>query len=532
MQIGRIEIFTDEPVITAENIIPILQSAYPKHLINAARCEYLLDFEAGRQPIDRKKIQRPEIDNRVVDNVAAEIVDFKLGYFFGNPITFVQRGTKDSGGNQESKAIALLNEAYEAEGIKEKNQKLGRFVEICGIGYTYIDIKSEWSEGESPFQIEALDPRYAFVIKSSYYIDHRVMVGVSFRIDDNGNRHYTAITKDARYEIDELAVMTGRRQKVENGSPVYDWNLRSFGTDEQYLAIVNRLGTVPIIEYIRSHDRMGAFEKQIPEMNNLNLLVSDFTNDVEQNTQAVIMAIDIELGKEIVEDENGNKVEVEKTPKNGDWLFTYSTPDGKTPSLQSITSDYQYDAMLNNILVRRNLILKKCHVPERNDDSGGSTGLAMDAATGWNDAEVDAMKEQMIIEPAKMREVRVVLEAIKKSGYLEADNPMLALKFTDVQPSFKRAKSYEMSSKLNAYATGVSHGIAPEHMIKAINFFDDPNQVFEDSKEYLDRYLDSTFRVEEPKEEAPDAEVAPDEERLNQDESDQTENSPLLAEVK
>lgn len=525
MQIGRIEIFTDQPIITADNIIPILQSAYPTHCVNAARCDYLLNFEAGVQPISRTKIQRPEIDNKVVDNVAAEVTDFKLGYFWGNPITFVQRGEKDSGTEQESEAIALLNEAYEAEGIKEKNQKLGRFVEICGIGYTYVDIKAEWEEGESPFQIEALDPRYTFVIRSSYYIDHRVMVGVSFRTDDNGNRHYTAITKDARYELDEMT--------IRNGEEPSTWSIRTFGEQNEYQGIVNRLGTVPIIEYCRSHDRMGAFEKQIDEMNNLNLLVSDFTNDVEQNTQAVMMAIDIEIGKETVTDEDGNSVEVERTPKNGDWLFTYSTPDGKTPSLQSITSDYQYDAMLNNILTRRGLILKKCHVPERNDNSGGSTGLAMDAATGWNDAEVDAEKEQMLVEPAKMREVKVVLQAIKKSNYLEADNPMLTLKFTDVQPNMKRSKSYEMSSKMNALATGISHGIAPEHMIKAINFFDDPAQVYEDSKEYLDRYLDSIFKVETPAEAPATIPMAdPAEDRLDTDESDEAGNSPFLDEVK
>lgn len=517
MQIGRIEIFTDVENVTADNIIPILQNAYPKHTINAARCDFLLNYEAGYQPISRKKLQRPEIDNKVVDNVAAEIIDFKLGYFWGNPTTLVQRGTRDSGIEEESEAIALLNEAYEAEGIKEKNQKLGRFVEICGIGYTYVDIKPDFQEGDSPFQIETLDPRFAFVIKSSYYIDHRVMVGVSFRVDDNGNRHYTAITKDARYEIDELAVLVGKKPKLKDGKPVYDWSLKSFGEKNEYTAISNRLGFVPIIEYIRSHDRMGAFEKQISELDNLNLLVSDFTNDVEQNTQAVMMAIDIELATEEVVDEQGNKVEVEKTPKNGDWLFTYSTPDGKTPSLQSITSDYQYDAMLNNILVRRGLILKKCHVPERNDDSGGSTGLAMDAATGWNDAEVDASKEQMVVEPAKMREVRVVLEAVKKSNHLPADSPLLNLKFSDIQANMKRSKNYEMSSKLNAYATGISHGIDPEHMIKAINFFEDPNQVYEDSKPYLERFFDSAFGTEE---------------RLMQDESDQADNSPLLGEVK
>lgn len=40
---------------------------------------------------------------------------------------------------------------------------------------------------------------------------------------------------------------------------------------------------------------MGCFEQQISEMDNLNLLISDFTNDVEQNTQAVWHTNDVDF---------------------------------------------------------------------------------------------------------------------------------------------------------------------------------------------------------------------------------------------
>lgn len=40
---------------------------------------------------------------------------------------------------------------------------------------------------------------------------------------------------------------------------------------------------------------MGCFERQISEMDNLNLLISDFTNDVEQNTQAVWHTNDVDF---------------------------------------------------------------------------------------------------------------------------------------------------------------------------------------------------------------------------------------------
>ena len=97
-------------------------------------------------------------------------------------------------------AISLLNEGYSAENIKSKTQKLARFVEIGGVGYTYVDIKREHSDGDSYFSVEVLDPRWAFVVKSSRYIDHRILMGVSYT-ENNGNIYFSCFTKDAVYEI-------------------------------------------------------------------------------------------------------------------------------------------------------------------------------------------------------------------------------------------------------------------------------------------------------------------------------------------
>jgi hypothetical protein len=56
-------------------------------------------------------------------------------------------------------------------------------------------------------------------------------------------------------------------------------------------------------------------------------------------------------------------------------------------------------------------------------------------------------------------------------------------------------------------------------MIKAINFFDDPQQVIADSKPYMDRYLDSIYAK---------GELEDSGKRLIGDESDQIQNSPMV----
>lgn len=112
----------------------------------------------------------------------------------------------------------------------------------------------------------------------------------------------------------------------------------------------------------------------------------------------------------------------------------------KTPIVEALAVNYDYEGMLNNIQVRRQTILQKCNVPQRNDNSGGSTGVAMSDATGWSHAEAAASKQQMIIDSCKMEEVEVVLAAINASSYVPQDDPMRKLTIADLEPNIKRQK--------------------------------------------------------------------------------------------
>lgn len=517
MQTGRIILYTDEPEITSDNVIPILQEVIPEHRLNAARINYLINYDAGIQPLRREKKSRPDIDCHCVDNVANEITEFNLGFKWGNPITLVQRGTNKD--RVISAAVSLLNDCYEAAKIKAKTQELGRYVEIASLGYTFVDVNMDWKEGDSFFTIDVLDPRTSFVVHSSYYTDRRPMLGVTFRRDKKGNTYFTCFSKDLRFEIlNEQTIINGElKAKKET------WKELQRSGEE------NPLHKIPIVEYIRSFDRMGCFERQISEMDNLNLLISDFTNDVDQNTQAIWHGNDIEFPKEIIEDEEGYKVEVERKPKTNEWILTYTSKDGKQPFINPLAVTYDYTGMLNNIVTRRALILQKCNVPQRNDNSGGSTGVAMSDATGWSAAEAAACKQQNITDSSKMEEVEVVLAAINISPFVPQNSPLRRLKYSDLQPNIKRQKTYEMTTKTNAIATLLSHGFYGEDVINAIPLFDDPNEVWQRSKDLIERYQESVFdKGSENEAEGGMEEKAPNAERIEQDLSDQIGNSPVI----
>ena len=261
MQFGRKILYTDVKEVTKENIADILRNAMPDHEINARDIQTLLDYEAGLQERFRVKRYRPEIDNWCVDNVASEVSNFWLSYGWGNPITLAMRKQNNETNKDITDGIFELNKFYDIIGNKSKNQELAQYVVKAGIGYTFVDINTEYVKGDAPFTVDVLDPRCTFIVRSSYYLDKRPMVAVTYFCDKNGKKTYTCYTNSQRFDLDNL----------------YE--------HLEYSGESNPLGIIPIIEWFRSYDRMGVFERQISEMNNLNLLISDFTNDVDQNTQ-------------------------------------------------------------------------------------------------------------------------------------------------------------------------------------------------------------------------------------------------------
>ena len=179
---GRREIFTDETKVTKENICKVIEKAFEIHTTNASEIKYLQEYERGKQPIlNRVKEVRPEINFKVVENHAAEITAFKVGYVFGSPITFVQRASVDvdgANGETDDKRISVLNEMMFEEGKQTQDQRLGKDISVCGVGYRMI-LPRKNKVGISAFSLTRLNPRTTFIIKfNNIYRD--TAVGVTY----------------------------------------------------------------------------------------------------------------------------------------------------------------------------------------------------------------------------------------------------------------------------------------------------------------------------------------------------------------
>ena len=501
---GRRRIYTDVRKIDESNVIHVLQESLPFHESNRTEIAFLLRYEKGYQPLKRKKVIRPDIDVQVADNIANQIVEFKLGYHWGYPKSFVQRGDRNLNANNpdiDDDAITLLNQMNESEQAFKKDQELARFIEITGIGYQMVDIKREYEEGGSVFDLNTLNPMYSFVV---YHNDIRETpaMSVTYRQLKNGDRYFTCITPERRYEIkNEVEIVNGDRKKEE-------W-VHGARSGEK-----NPFGKVPVVEFIRAFDRMGCFERCVSDIDALNIEVSDFCNATAQATQEIWWMNDADFP---VDPNTGEKIK----PVSGQWLRTQTTPNGR-PSIQPLSSTFNYAGVQENIVNKRNIILQKCYVPLQTDPGGGSTATAMSMSSGWSAAEAVAAKQEDIIRGSVMDIVDLELIAIKKSGYLPDGHILYELNKSDIQPKFTRQKTFDLGTKTNAFVTLVKSGVNGRTAMQVVDLFPDIAQAWADSKETIELVQAALFMGASP------VNALLTNDRIMSDTTDQSVNSPIL----
>lgn len=475
---GRRQIFCDKPQIDKSNILEVLNDAYAIHQQNRAEMLYLFEYVKGRQPIlDREKLIRPEINEKVVDNMASEILEFKLGYEFGSPISYVQRARKDiksrkalfsfikklftsEESKKEDSRVAALNEMMVEECKAAKDLMLAKDVKTCGVGYRLI-LPKRVKTGVSVFDILVLNPMNTFVVYSNDAY-REPMLGVSYFPHKDGSITFGCYTKTTYFEIK----MGG-----------------TDGFDESFKEKPNILGEIPIIEYINDYDRMGCFERVIPLMDALNTIDSDRVNDIAQHIQNILWGDNVAI-------DSDQYAELRK-----EGLIITKSEQGRTATLKYL--ECVLDQSENQTLVDyvKQQILDITNTPSRSELSGGSTGSATNMSTGWMAAETDAKEKEQIWSASERRETYIILQILKTSN--EVDPDVAELNLSDIEIKFSRSRTYDLATKCNSLAALIRIGIDPLRAIEVVGLFTDPQQVTLDSAERIDKILFKDFENKE-----------------------------------
>nr|DAU92160.1 MAG TPA: Portal [Bacteriophage sp.] len=467
---GRKQIFCDKTNIDKTNILEVLGEAYAIHEQNRAEMLYLFKYVKGRQPIlDREKQIRPEINEKIVDNMASEILEFKLGYEFGSPISYVQRARKDiksrnalfsffkklftsDESKKEDLRVSAINEMMVEECKAAKDLMLAKDVKTCGVGYRLI-LPKKIKTGVSVFDLLVLNPMNTFVVYSNDAYREPIL-GVSYFPHRDGSVTFGCYTKTSYFKI-EMGITKGFE----------DW----------FEEKPNTVGMVPIIEYINDYDRMGCFERVIPLMDALNTIDSDRVNDIAQHVQNILwgdnVALDTEQYKKL----------------RDDGMILTKSEQGRTATLKYLECVLNQSENQTLVDYVERKIEKIAHIPNRSELSGGSTGSATNMSTGWMDAETDAKSKEQIWMESERRETAIILKIIKDSNEVDAD--IAELNLSDIEIKFSRSRTYDLATKCNSLSALIGIGIDPLRAIEVVGLFTDPQQVALDSAERIDRIL-------------------------------------------
>ena len=452
---GREVICSSKTEITSKNIIDILKDALAIHARNSFEIDYLYKYYRGKQPIlERVKTIRPEINNKIVENHALEIVDFKKGYVFGEPVQYVVRGESDG----VSEKITQLNEFMFAEEKAAYDRELAEWFYICGTSYRMI-LPDSYFDGEpdqSPFEIDTIDPRHGFVVYNNGF-GKKPLMGVKYITLDNDDKLYSIYTKDMYYEIQGSSFDTF---SITNSEP-------------------HVLGDIPIIEYPANSARLGAFEVVLGLLDALNSTVSNRMDGIEQFIQSFMKFVncDIEETDFIALKELG-AIKIKGEPQLQADV-----------GIVSAELDQEQTQVSKDDLYQTVLII--CGMPDRQGGkrSTGDTGQAVMLRDGWSAAESRAKDTELVFKRSEKKFLRLALRIIR-------DNvEKFDLKLSDIDIKFTRNRTDNFLTKTQGMQSILESGIHPRIAIGTSGLFSDPEQTYVDSMEYLDKWKDKELGV-------------------------------------
>lgn len=442
---GRLKIFTNFRKVTDENIGQVLAEAYPLFCDNLKDIEFLYWYYRGVQPIlFRKKEIRPEINNKIVENHAYSIVQFRTGYLLEKPIQYVAR--KDT---TDINMVNLYNDFNVIESKETGDKQIANWRAICGTGYRLSLPNKKYNPRDlnaSPYSINTVSPFKAFVIYSSD-IGEKPLVGVIVLKE-----------KDATgKEIIKLQAWTDEKFYV------FEYGSRTLLSKQPHT-----YGMIPLIEYPNGEERMGAFEMVIPMLDALNTIQSNRVDGIEQFIQAIMVFKNVEITEAMLKTLKDlgaiNISDSGEVKANVDYL----SQELNQEQVQKLKSD-----ILSNIY-------KICGIPQQNGGGGGNNG-AVEIHDGWTEAEAKAQEDELSFKTSEQRFIKLTLNIAKTLTYNK-----VALSVADIDIKFTRRNYENLTQKVNALVLMLQNGkIAPKLAFTTCGLFSDPEEAYKASEEYL-----------------------------------------------
>ncbi len=459
--------------LTVQKILEILPEVLRIHDKNAEEIEYLYNYYKGNQPIlNKTKIVRPEINNKVLENHAFEIVEFKKAYVYGEPVQYVQKGEKNS--ETVNPDISELNRFMESEDKSSLDKELAEWQYIAGTAYRWVESDEIEDEDEAPFELRVTDPRQTFVVYSS---------GVKGEVLFSG--HFSYISRNTQVD-GEIAHSTKTRiitiytddfiLKVKENAGICT-------TIMQEVNILDEKATVEkypleysgqrIIEYPLNQARLGIIELVMSGLNAINQVKSDDLDGIDQFVQSLLVFVNQDVQAE----------DLKELLALGAVKINSSSPD-KPADLKLLINQLMHSETKIVTDDIYNSILNIVGIPRMNSkSSGGDTGEARRLGDGWAMADERAKQDELSFKKPERSMLKTVLSICKGKGLLKG------LKISDIDIKFTRNKSDNLLVKTEGLLNMKNAQVPPETAFTICGLFSDPNDVYAKAQKYYEKDL-------------------------------------------
>lgn len=435
---GRQIIYTNKASITKDNIVDELNKALVIHNQNAIEIEYLDRYYRGDQPIlYREKVNRPEVNNKIVLNLAYELVERKTAEICAEPIQYVLRGTDD----KKSEEITQLNITMDSESKQECDIDICRWRSICGTAYRFIgnDSGSDELLDESDFALFSENPIYTFVC---YYSNSRPAFSCQIREGDKGKTIYFCYTSREWFKISDGEI----KESGKNGN-----------------------GAIPVIEYPNNARRLSDVEITIPITDAINTLNSDRINGVEQFVSSWVKFVNCEIDKDSFLSMRQEGALVVKSNNGGE---NKADVDVMTTELNQTEGQVVFNDLFEKFLSIQGLA-------NRQGNTGGDTQGAVNLRNGHYDAGLRTAINEPILKKSERMSLKIILNRLRI-------NRGFTLMPSDVEIHINHNKLDNMLVKAEVLEILLRSGIYYKRAIKTVDMFSDPEQVAVESKERME----------------------------------------------
>lgn len=288
--------------------------------------------------------QPHQINNKINNDYFSEIIDFKVGYFAGKPISYSYSRTEES--EEDTGSMEAVKEARKAisdfstlNNMYDVDMEVTKHAAICGYAGRLFYHDTDGNE-----RVMAL-PGYEVIILSSTAITE----------PEYGIRYYS--TEDINGH-EYLVVEYYDNQEIQ----IYEGQLHALTKKK---SIKNLYGFCPLQGIPNNNEMTGDAEKVLSEIDAYDRVVSDSSNQIEGQVHS----------KEIYENVNISPEEIALGNYTGALSFHNGTGNGRIYKLESNINDAFVEHHLERLTDN---IYRFSKTPNLNDlEFGTSSGIAL-----------------------------------------------------------------------------------------------------------------------------------------------------------